>query len=141
MAALVLYLKDRRIRNTAWKVSAFGVFLVRIFPNSDWEKLQIRTLFCQVTRNLLTKCHYEIINFIHLFNFLSWHKVETCSVVNPLQIHLLKRHQFGQVTFSEKSFQAWIAAPDIGQCLTKSRVTSDGLDGWFTMDNVVGRKV
>ena len=22
--------------NTAWKVSVFGVFLVRIFPNSDW---------------------------------------------------------------------------------------------------------
>ena len=57
--------------NTAWKVSIFGVFLVRIFPHSDWirwdtlskfspnsvfspnagkygpEKLQIRTLFTQ----------------------------------------------------------------------------------------------
>ena len=54
-------------RNTAWKVSVFGVFLVRIFPSSDWirsdtpnpskfspnagkcglEKLRIRTLFTQ----------------------------------------------------------------------------------------------
>ena len=54
-------------RYTAWKGSVFGVFLVRIFPHSDWirgdalylsvfspnvgkyepEKLQIRTLFRQ----------------------------------------------------------------------------------------------
>ena len=55
-------------RITAWKVSVFGVFLVRIFPHSDWiqrgdteylpvfspnagkyrpEKLRIRTLFMQ----------------------------------------------------------------------------------------------
>ena len=53
--------------DTAWKVSLFGVFLVRIFPHSDWilrdteyffvfspnagkygpEKFRIRTLFTQ----------------------------------------------------------------------------------------------
>ena len=27
-----------RVRNTAWKVSVFGVFLVRIFPNLDWMR-------------------------------------------------------------------------------------------------------
>ena len=46
---------------TGWKVSVFGVFLVHIFPHSDWirrifspnagkygpEKLRIRTLFTQ----------------------------------------------------------------------------------------------
>ena len=57
-------------KTTAWKVSVFGVFLVRIFPHSDWirrdteyllvfspnvgkywqEKLRIRTLFTQWTR-------------------------------------------------------------------------------------------
>ena len=56
-----------KVPYTAWKVSAFGVFLVGIFPQSDWirrdtenffvfspnagkhgpEKLQIRALFTQ----------------------------------------------------------------------------------------------
>ena len=55
------------VEYTAWKVSVFGVFPVRIFPGSDWirkdtkylsvlspnagkygpEKLRIRTLFTQ----------------------------------------------------------------------------------------------
>ena len=59
--------KKKFISNTAWKVSVFGIFLVRIFPHLDWirrdavylpvfspnagkygpEELQIRILFTQ----------------------------------------------------------------------------------------------
>ena len=62
------FLKNRiKVLNTVWKVSICGVFLIRIFPQSDWirrhtdyfsvfsanagkyrtEKLRIRTLFTQ----------------------------------------------------------------------------------------------
>ena len=33
--------------NTAWKLSVFGVFLVRIRKNTDQKKLKIQTLFTQ----------------------------------------------------------------------------------------------
>ena len=42
--------KNPNASNTAWKVSIFRIFLVRIFPHSHWsrpEKLRIRTLFTQ----------------------------------------------------------------------------------------------
>ena len=35
--------------------------------------------------------------------------------------------------------QAWILAPDIGQCPTKNRVMSN--EGWFTMDTIVRLEV
>ena len=64
------------IITTAWKVSVFGVFLVRIFPHLDWirrdtpylrkkcgpEKLQIRTLCTQFT-SIIT------VHFITLHHF------------------------------------------------------------------------
>ena len=48
-----------RAYSTAWKVSVFGVFLVRIFPHSDWiriRKLRIWTLFtkCSFIINVMT---------------------------------------------------------------------------------------
>ena len=71
---------------TAWKVSVFGVFLVRIFPNLDWiwsdteylsvfslnegkygpEKLWIQTrftqclIFCNVTAKYLKRGKYSV---------------------------------------------------------------------------------
>ena len=71
---------------TTWKVSVFGVFLVRIFPNLDWiwsdteylsvfslnegkygpEKLWIRTrftqchIFCNVTAKYLKRGKYSV---------------------------------------------------------------------------------
>ena len=70
---------------TVYKVSVFGVFLVRIFPHSDWiqryslnavkygpEKLRIRTFF---TQREMKHLKTTVRNFVILhFHFLYTHK-------------------------------------------------------------------
>ena len=79
------------LTNTAWKVSVFGVFLVRTFPHSDWirrdslylsvfspnagkggpKKLWIRTLFTQWKFSLgLRKKRCQASEQIKYLNFL-----------------------------------------------------------------------
>ena len=38
------HISDNHIMNTAWKVSVFEVFLVRIFPDSNWIRRQTECL-------------------------------------------------------------------------------------------------
>ena len=40
---------------TAWKVSVFGVFLVLIFPHSDWKSIRSQSE-CGKIRTLFTQC-------------------------------------------------------------------------------------
>ena len=86
--SLVNYQRYWRIPYTAWKVSVFGVFLVRIFPHLDWirrdapylsvfipntrkcgpEKLQIWTLFTQFSSFWFIRNSYGQLQ--------AWHKSE-----------------------------------------------------------------
>ena len=91
---------------TAWKVSVFGVFLVRIFPHSDWiridtpyfsvfspntgkyglKKLWIRTLFtqCSPQMNFNHYVFHWITSLVWKWCLIcnSWSSQQRCSIKN-----------------------------------------------------------
>ena len=56
------------VPSTKWKVSIFGVFLIRIFPHSDW-----------IQRNTLYLIFFGIVEFFFFFTKLKKNKVESCA--------------------------------------------------------------
>ena len=79
---------DRNIPKnyTAWKVSVFGVFLVHIFPHSDWIQrdtpclsLQSQCRKIRIRKTLNTNTFYAV-----LFFFIAYHHPEHYLVVLEL---------------------------------------------------------
>ena len=46
---------QKELQITAWKVSVFGVFLVRIFPHSDWIRRDVSLLIYFECRKIRTR--------------------------------------------------------------------------------------
>ena len=88
---------------TAWKVSVFGVFLVRIFPHSDWIRKNTPYSLCiqskcgkMQTRKILNMGTFHAVPIICLNHFLTvcWHELTkwfvALKLILPIVINIQK---------------------------------------------------
>ena len=80
------------------------------------------------------------INFCDFREFLSisWKLLENCQFAKFSKFNACKNLKFLNPG-NQDSFQAWILAPDIGQCPGKNLIMSN--ESWFTMKTAVRREV